>query len=352
MHGEDPGGDCHSRGRHPARRSGAAHQRHRALPAASRSDLSFLAGRRYRAAARESQAGGILVGKGESLPGKDVIEVQDPYLALARALNLFLPPPPPPAGIHPKAVIGEGCIIGQDPEIGAGAVRGAAVRLGARVRIGAQTVLAQGVEVGSDSVLHPQVCCYKGVRIGCRVIIHAGTVLGADGFGYATGRRMPVKIPQIGGVLVEDEVEIGAGVCVDRGTLGETVIGRGVKIDNLVQIAHNVRIGAGSLLAAQAGISGSTRLGAAVQMAGQSGIVGHVLVGEGVRVAAKSAVTRSIEPGLTVAGIPAVEIGRWRRAAAAFPRLPQMMKRLARLERRAPEAGGNLDAGRRETAHE
>ncbi|MFQ5670406.1 MAG: UDP-3-O-(3-hydroxymyristoyl)glucosamine N-acyltransferase [Acidobacteriota bacterium] len=303
------------------------------LDEAGPSHLSFLAHSRYRRLARGSGAGAILAAPGEDLPGKDVVRVADPYLALARALELFAPPRPAPAGIDPRAVVGEHTRIGADPDIHAGVVLGENVLIGDRVRLLPHVVVGAGATIGHDTTVHPHVCIYPGVRIGERVILHAGSVIGADGFGYAVEAGQPVKIRQAGGVVIEDDVEIGAGACIDRGTLGDTRVCRGARIDNLVQVAHNVRVGAGTMIAAQAGISGSTRLGRGILMAGQSGIVGHVTLGDGARVAAKSAVTKDVPAGRTVAGIPAVEIGRWRRAAAVLTRLPEVLRRLRALER-------------------
>ena len=304
-----------------------------ALDRAGSHDLSFLANSRYRGVARASRAGAILAAPGEDLPGHDVVRVANPYLAWVRVLALFVPPEPPRRGIDPRAVIGESSRVGADPDIRAGVVIGEGCVIGDRVRLHPHVVLGDGVILGDDVVLHPQVTLYAGARIGNRVVLHAGVVIGSDGFGYALDGDAPVKVPQIGGVVIEDDVEIGAGVCVDRGALGDTRIGRGTRIDNLVQIAHNVQLGENCLLAAQAGISGSTRLGRGVMMAGQSGIVGHVRLGDGVRVAAKSAVTKDVPAGTTVAGVPAVEIGRWRRATAAMARLPRLFRRVARLEK-------------------
>jgi UDP-3-O-[3-hydroxymyristoyl] glucosamine N-acyltransferase len=182
---------------------------------------------------------------------------------------------------------------------------------------------------------------YPGTRIGNRVTVHAGVVLGADGFGYAVADGEIVKVLQVGAVIIEDDVEIGANTCVDRGALGDTRIGAGTRIDNLVQVAHNVQVGENCLLAGQAGVSGSTSLGRGVMMAGQSGIVGHVSLGDGARVAAKSAVTKDVPPGRTVAGIPAIDIGRWRRGAVLLNRLPDLLRRLAALERRGGKGTAN-----------
>ena len=304
------------------------------LDVAGSDDLSFLANPRYAQVAQGSAAGALIAAAGEDLPGRDLVIVEDPYLALARVLPLFAPPLPPPGGVHPAASLGEDVTVGADPHVGPGVVIGGGCRLGDRVRLHPHVVLGDGVVLGDDVTLHPHVTAYAGVRMGNRVTVHSGTVVGADGFGYAAGPGGPEKVPQIGGVVIEDDVEIGANVTVDRGTLGDTVIGRGAKIDNLVMVAHNVHVGAGSMLISQVGISGSTHLGRGVIMGGQSGAVGHIKIGDGARVAAKTAVTKDVPPGTTVAGVPAVEIRQWRRSVAALNRLPGQMRRLASVIRR------------------
>jgi UDP-3-O-[3-hydroxymyristoyl] glucosamine N-acyltransferase len=312
----------------------------RPLSEAGDRHLSFLANPRYRDQARRSGAGTVLCAVGEQLGGRDRIEVPDPYYALALALGLFHPPSRPPAGIDPRAVVGGGCEIGERVHIGPCAVVGDRCRLGDDVAVGAGAVLGQGVALGAGCVLHPGVVIYPGCRLGRRVVLHAGVVIGSDGFGYATRHGVHHKIPQVGGVVIEDDVEIGAGTTVDRGALGDTVIGAGSKIDNQVMIAHNVVVGAGSILVAQSGVAGSTRLGPGVILAGQAGVAGHLQIGGGARIAAASAVLQDLPGGTTVAGVPAIPIAAWRRAQAAFARLPEVLRRLRRLER----AGGGGDA--------
>lgn len=324
----------------PARRLQAV----RTLDEAGAEDLSFLAQPGYRARARDSRAGVILCSPDAALEGRDRIEVEDPYYALALALRLLHPERRPAPGVDPRAVVGRDVRLGRDVAVGPLTVVGDGCRLGDGVVLGAGVVLGEGVTVGDGTLLHPRVVVYAGCRIGCRVVVHAGTVIGSDGFGYATHGGVHHKVPQIGDVRIEDDVEIGAGTTIDRGALGSTVIGAGSKIDNLVMIAHNVVVGPGSILVAQSGVAGSARLGRGVVLAGQSGVAGHLVVGDGARVAAKSAVLQDLPAGITVAGIPAIPIAAWRRAQAAWGRLPEMLRRLRRLER-----SGAADDGSDET---
>jgi UDP-3-O-[3-hydroxymyristoyl] glucosamine N-acyltransferase len=212
-------------------------------------------------------------------------------------------------------------------------VLGAGVAIGDDVRIGAGSVLGNHCRIGRGTELFPRVVLYDGTEVGERCRIHAGAVLGADGFGYATTGGEHRKIPQVGRVVVEDDVEIGANATVDRATVGETRIGRGTKIDDLVMVAHGVRIGPRSILVAQSGIAGSTRLGAGTVVAGQSGVAGHLDVGDGVSVAAKSAVFADVAAGSVVAGVPAIDHRRWKRVAVLVERLPELEARVRGLER-------------------
>jgi len=312
------------------------------LAAAGPRDISFLANPRYAAEARRTRAGAVLVGPGADLPGRTLLVVPDPYLSLATLLEILHPARRPEAGVSPQAVIGAGCAIGRDVSLAATAVIGDGCRIGDRSTVLSGSVLGAGVVVGQDTIIHPNVSVYDGCVLGSRVIVHAGSVIGSDGFGFAKDGERHRKIPQIGNVVIGDDVEIGANVTIDRATLGSTVIGKGTKIDNLVQIGHNVQVGENSLLVAQVGISGSTSLGKGVVFAGQSGAVGHIEIGDGSRVGAKSAVTRDLPAGSFVIGHPAMEAGAWKRAMAVFAKLPEMRRRLLRLE--ASRAGDKKEA--------
>jgi UDP-3-O-[3-hydroxymyristoyl] glucosamine N-acyltransferase len=310
-----------------------------ALDTAGPDDLSFLTNPRYRQAVTTSRAGAILVGPDARIDGRDLVVAPDPYLALAAILDRLHPQARPAPGISPDARVAAGASVGEGVAIGPFAVVGAGVRVGARAVIDAGVVVGEGSEIGEDTRLLPRVVLYPGTRIGARCVIHAGVVLGGDGFGFATSAGTHHKVPQLGRVVVEDDVEIGANSTVDRGTLGETRIGRGTKIDNLVMIAHGASIGPHGLLAAQSGISGSTRIGSHVTFAGQSGAAGHLTLGDHVVVAAKSAVFSDVPDGSFVAGIPAVDHRAWKRASALVKMLPELRARLRALEERLAAAG-------------
>jgi UDP-3-O-[3-hydroxymyristoyl] glucosamine N-acyltransferase len=306
------------------------------LDEAGASDLSILAHPRYRKMARESSAGALLVKEGFEMEGRDQIVVADPHAGLAAILPRLYPPRAPQCGVSPDARISPGARLGAGVAAGPFAVVESGCTIGAGTILGAGSYIAEDCEIGGGTVLFPNVTVYERSRIGDRVTIHAGTVIGSDGFGYATQDGVHVKVPQVGAVVIEDDVEIGASVTIDRGSIGMTRIGRGTKIDNLVQIGHNVQIGAGCLIVAQVGISGSTRIGAGTIFAGQAGAAGHLRIGSRVTVASKSAVYDDLEDGSFVAGIPALDHRRWKRAQAAFARLPELQSQLrdlvARLE--------------------
>jgi len=307
------------------------------LDEAGPDDLSFMAHPRYRRAATASRAAALIACEPEALPGRHLILVENPYAALASAMGLFFAPEQPATGISPLAVIGEGAALGEGVSIGPLSVVGRRCVLAERACLKPGVVLGDEVRVGPGSVLHPGVVVYARSVLGARVTVHAGSVLGSDGFGYTEAGGAHAKIPQVGNVVIEDDVEIGACVTIDRATFGSTVVGRGSKIDNLVQVAHNVVIGEGSILVAQSGIAGSTRLGRSVILAGQSGAAGHLVLGERSIVGAKSAVLKDLAPGSFVLGHPAVDHRTWKRAQAALERLPDLLHRVARLEKTLQE---------------
>lgn len=301
-------------------------------------DITFLLKPSMAPEAAASGASAILVS--HEMPGleKNQLIVDDPQLAFITLLGLFHPTAPPEAGISPMAFVSKGAAIGQ------GAAICPFVYLGEGASVGAGTILHPGVFIGVNShvgescILYPNVTVREGVRVGDRVIIHAGSVIGADGFGYAFRGGRHIKIPQVGGVIIEDDVEIGACAAIDRATTGNTVIGRGTKIDNLVQIAHNVKIGHDSVIVAQTGIAGSSTVGDHVIIAGQSGIADHASIEDETVLGAGSGVlpNSQVKKG-AYAGTPILPHRQWLRVTAIVARLPEMHKTMAELEKRLSE---------------
>lgn len=331
----------------------------RALGDAGPKDLSFLHKGAYRDAAEASSAAALIVPEalvGEDRPlgtdgadlGRPLLVARSSQLALARAIELFHPEPRPAAGVHETAVVEAGCELHPSASVGPYAVLGEGCRLGPRVIIDAHAVLGPGCTVGADSRVRPGAVLYAGTVLGERVQIHSGAVLGADGFGYATVDGVHHKVPQVGRVVVADDVEVGANSAVDRALLEETRIGRGTKIDNLVQVGHNVQTGQGCILCGQSGVAGSTVLGDYVVLGGQAGLVDHLTLGTGVQIAAKAAVFSDIEGASAGArpmgGIPAIDLAEYRRQAATARRLPEMARRLKRLEKRLAELEDGIPA--------
>jgi UDP-3-O-[3-hydroxymyristoyl] glucosamine N-acyltransferase len=309
----------------------------RPLEAAGPGDLSFLTHPRYRAQAEASGAGALLVGSSLPAPaglGRDLLVVADPSFALARLLTVFHPAAVREPGVHPTAILEPGCAVDPTAHVGPYAVVGAASTIEARATVHAHVAIGRGCAVGEGAVLHPHAVLYDGTRVGPGSVVHSGAVLGADGFGYATHQGTHHKVPQVGTVVLEGDVEVGANSTIDRATLGETRVGEGTKIDNLVQVGHNVKVGKHCILCGQAGIAGSTRLGDGVVLAGQAGVSGHIQLGDRAQVAAKSAALSSVEPGAVVAGIPAIDLRKWRRQAVMIARLEKMSRRLRDLEKR------------------
>ncbi|HSS76430.1 MAG TPA: UDP-3-O-(3-hydroxymyristoyl)glucosamine N-acyltransferase [Thermoanaerobaculia bacterium] len=320
----------------------------RILEEAGPGDLSFLTSSRYRAQAVASRAGALLVGKGladRDALGRDLLVVEDPGYALAVLLARFHPDAGGrrEPGVHPTAILEPGCVVDPAAHVGPYVVIGEGSRIGAGATLHAFVAVGRSCTVGEGAVLFPHAVLYDGTELGAGVVVHAGVVLGADGFGYATHGGAHHKVPQLGRVVIEANVEVGANSTIDRATLGATRIGEGTKIDNLVQVGHNVQVGRHSILCGQAGIAGSAKLGDGVVLAGQAGVAGHIELGNRVQVAAKSAALASVEEGTQVAGIPAVEIRKWRRQTVLISRLEEMGRRLRALERRLGELGESGD---------
>ncbi|TKB09411.1 UDP-3-O-(3-hydroxymyristoyl)glucosamine N-acyltransferase [Desulforhopalus sp. IMCC35007] len=300
------------------------------LESAGADDVSFLAQKKNFQQLHETGAGAVLVPPGVTEEcGAVLVQVKDPYLAAAIIHNYFLKKPFVAKGVHGRSVVGDGCRLGSEITIGPLAVLGDRVVLGERVCIEPGAVIGDDVIIGDDSRICANVTLYHGTVIGQRVTIHSGTVIGSDGYGYAANEKGEhVKRPQVGIVRIEDDVEIGSNSCVDRAAYGETLIKSGCKIDNLVQVGHNVVIGENSLIVAQVGISGSTTLGRNVVMGGQAATTGHITVGDQVMIAARGAAHTNLEKGSVVAGTPAIPIRQWAKSCAVFNKLPELQKRV------------------------
>ncbi len=298
--------------------------------------LCFLSNPKYEKYLYTTGASIVLVSKSLVLSepvSATLVRVEDPYQSLAVLLELYESTRPRETGIDPQVSIAESAKIGENPYIGAFACIGKNVQIGDRVRIFPQVVLGDGVVIGNDTTLYAGVKVYAGCRIGNQCIIHAGAVIGADGFGFAPHDGVYKKIPQIGNVVIEDQVEIGANTCIDCATMGSTRIRKGTKLDNLIQIAHNVEVGEHTVIASQTGISGSTRVGSHCMFGGQVGVAGHAVVGDNVNVGAQSGIMGNVESGQNVMGSPAFSLRDYLRSAAIFRRLPDFRTRLDDLEK-------------------
>lgn len=316
------------------------------LDRADEGTLSFLVSTKYLAYFRSSRAGVVLVApefEAEPEGPATRIVVKDPYRALLSLLPRFIPPRPAQSGVHPTAVLGTGVTLGADVFIGPHVVLGRDVSVGPRSRLDAGVSISDGVTIGADCVLGPNVVCYEGTRLGNRVVLKAGAVIGGQGFGYLPSPQGHQKIPHVGACILEDEVEIGSHSCIDRGSIDDTVIGKGTKIDNLVHIAHNCRIGARCLLMACAGIAGSTRLGDDVIVAGAGGVSDHCTLGDRVRVAASSTVIGDVPDGATYSGYPARPHREFLRAQGALHRLAPLAKDLEILVQERKQRGKTND---------
>jgi UDP-3-O-[3-hydroxymyristoyl] glucosamine N-acyltransferase len=310
--------------------SGAA-----SLEEAGPADLAFARSARFASALRASRAGAVILPHGMDAGGRPAIRSPNPGLDFARAVAWLEPEPRPEPGIHPAAFVAPGARVDPTACVGPRAVVGERTRVGAGTVLHAGAILYRDVEVGRDCTIHAGAVLREGTRVGDRVILQPGVVLGGDGFGYAMDERGSLeKVPQIGRVVVGDDVEIGANATVDRATLGETRIGRGTKIDNLVMIGHNCQIGEDVLIVAQSGLGGSSRVGDGAALMAQSGVINQPAIGERAFVASRAGVTRDVPPGARVGGFPAQEFSRYNRAVAALRRLPELFARLREVERR------------------
>ncbi|MBI5141926.1 MAG: UDP-3-O-(3-hydroxymyristoyl)glucosamine N-acyltransferase, partial [Nitrospirae bacterium] len=318
---EISGGELH--GNPDAEITGAA-----ALEDAGDGDVTFLASRKSLPASGKCGATALIVPTGVELAGRNTIAVKNPRLAFARALALLRPRPKPEAGVSDRAYIAENAFLGEAVSVAPFAFIESGARIGNNTILYPGVYVGHGAFIGNDCVLHPNVVVMDGCRLGNRVVLHAGCVVGSDGFGYATDGGVHHKIPQAGIVVIEDDVEIGANAAIDRATVGQTVIGRGTKLDNLVQVAHNVRLGSGCLIAALGGVAGSSTLGDYVVMGGMVGVADHVKVGDRVMMGGHSGIASDVEPGKIVSGIPAFGHRDWLRSNLVFQRLPELERRL------------------------
>ncbi|MBP2683416.1 MAG: UDP-3-O-(3-hydroxymyristoyl) glucosamine N-acyltransferase [Deltaproteobacteria bacterium] len=311
------------------------------LDEAGPGQVTFLSNPQYARKARETKASAII--SKEAIPGAGCafLLTPDPYFAFACAVEQFHPPVRLAAGVSPQASVHPDAVLGKEVHVGPFAVVSEGAVLGDRVTLYPGAYVGKGADVGDESVLYPGVTLYEGVRVGKRVILHAGCVIGSDGFGFAPTPQGYRKIPQVGTVEIGDDVEIGANTTIDRAALGVTRVGPGTKLDNLIQVGHNVQIGRDTVIAALVGIAGSCRIGNRVMIGGQSGLAGHIEVGDGVMLGAKSGVAVSLSADETRAwsGVPAMPHRTWLKMVTLLPRLPELFRRVKRLE------GGNPGEG-------
>ena len=311
------------------------------IESAQPGDVSFVANPKYGQYIETTAASALVLDPETACTHKPIIRHKNPYLIFAKILDrLYADPILVEPGISQQAIIEPGAQIGANCSIGPLCHIRASARIGDNCTLVSSVYVGDNCEIKDHSLIHPGVRVLHGTRIGRRAIIHAGTVLGSDGFGFAPSPEGMKKIKQIGWVEVGDDVEVGANVTIDRGALGPTVIGNRTKIDNLVQIAHNVQIGDDSLIVSQVGISGSTKLGNRVVLAGQVGLVGHIEIGDDVKVGAQSGIPKSVPAGKTMFGYPARDIMETMRIEASLTRLPELLKRVKRLEDELKKSSG------------
>jgi UDP-3-O-[3-hydroxymyristoyl] glucosamine N-acyltransferase len=310
-------------------------------------DVSFLANPRYTPKVNTTQASAIYLSEDAPIERQiPVLRAKNPYLAYTRALRLFHPEPEFVSLVHESAVIDSSAEVAENVWIGAGVVIGPSSRIAEGVRLYPNVTIYENVTIGKDSTIHSGTVIRERSQIGERVVIYNNVVVGCDGFGYAKDEQKSwLKIPQTGRVVIEDDVEIGAGTTIDRASVGESRIGRGTKIDNLVQIGHSCTIGEDSLLCAQVGLAGSSHIGSRVILAGQAGVAGHLTIGDDVVLTAKSATSHDVPAGKVISGIPAFDNRDWLRSTAAFRRLGEMQRKLRELEKKLEGLVSNKSGG-------
>ena len=318
-----------------------------AIEDAGPGELTFFANPKYADALKRTLASAVIAAPAVSGIPCAVLRTPEPYVTFARALGLFANTSRPPAGIHRLALVEPGAVVAADASIGPFAVVSDGARIGARTILYPHVSVGRDAEIGADCVIHAHVSIRERVRLGDRVVLQDGVVIGADGYGFARRRDgTHEKIPQVGGVVIEDDVEIGANTAVDRPAIGETRIKAGTKIDNLVQIGHGVKIGRNVLLAAQVGIAGSTSVGDDAILGGQVGVAGHVSIGSRARAVGQSGITNSIPDEAFVSGYPAIDNKEWLKSSAVFRRLPDLRRKIAALEERVVELEGLIAESR------
>lgn len=312
------------------------------LEAAGPDKVTFLANPKYAAKVAETKAGAVLMAPGGEAYGRNVIELANPYLGFAKLLTLFYTVPHPPLGVLPEAVVGTNVTLGEEISIYPGVVIGNNVTIGDRVVIHPGAVIYDGVTIGDECVIHANAVVRERCRLGKRCKLQPGAVVGSDGFGYAPDGSSYYPIPQIGIVVLEDDVEIGANSAIDRAALEVTLIRRGTKLDNLVQVAHNCQIGEDCMIVSQVGIAGSSKIGNHVTLAGQVGVVGHVSIGDNVIVGAQGGVPGSLDGNAYYSGSPAMPHKEWLRTMGVLPKLPEMRKKMNELEKKIAELEARL----------
>ena len=312
-------------------------------------DLTFLANPKYESALAATRASAVILRDEVAAAPCSILRSRDPYLAFARAVGLFAPAARPQSGVHALAAIAADAVIGPDVSIGPFVAIGEGASIGDRTIVYPNVTIGPHARIGNDCVIHSNVAIRERVTIGNRVILQNGVVIGGDGYGFVRrGDGTHEKIPQVATVVIEDDVELGANTTVDRPAVGETRIKAGAKIDNLVQVGHGVTVGRNVLMAAQVGIAGSTEIEDDVMFGGQVGVGGHLTIGRGAIAVGQSGITNSLDPGVMVAGYPAIDSREWRKASVVFKRLPELKRRIEALEARLARLMGSSGEGKPE----